>query len=114
VVLNPVLPFWKMLVFVLPVAMLGTSYCLVWVPLINTVLLHGEPMLPTWWANISAYLQSKPLFSITFILTNLKLLIIFVHTPNVLCYLVLSYHVLVTTHHLRLFVCLLTLCCVCP
>jgi hypothetical protein len=32
----------------------------------------------------------------------------FVHTPNVLCYVVLSYHVLVTTRHLRLFKCLLT------
>jgi hypothetical protein len=31
----------------------------------------------------------------------------FVHTPNVLCYVVLSYHVLVITH-LRLFDCLLT------
>jgi hypothetical protein len=35
-------------------------------------------------------------------------IIIFVHTPNVLCYVVPSYHVLVTTRHLRLFDCLLT------
>jgi hypothetical protein len=38
------------------------------------------------------------------LLSNLKLLIIFVHTPNSLRYVVLSYHVLVTTPHLRLFV----------
>jgi hypothetical protein len=54
-----------------------------------------------------------------------------VHTPNVLCYVVIDYHVLANTPHLRLFVCLLfcinmlfppvlacnlslTLCCVCP
>jgi hypothetical protein len=60
-----------------------------------------------------------------------KMLLLFVHTLNVLCYVVLSYHVLVTTPHLRLFVCLLfcinvlfppvlactlslSLCCVCP
>jgi hypothetical protein len=35
------------------------------------------------------------------------LLILFVHTPNVLCYVVLSYHILVTTPYLPLFVCLL-------
>jgi hypothetical protein len=32
----------------------------------------------------------------------------FVHTPNVLWYAVLSYHFLVTTRHHRLFECLLT------
>jgi hypothetical protein len=54
----------------------------------------------------STYLQSEPFLSITFTLIKLKLLITFVHTPNVLCYVrvVLSYHVLVTTPHLRLFV----------
>jgi hypothetical protein len=44
---------------------------------------------------------------ITFILINLKLLIIFVHNSNVLCYVVLSYHFLVISIHLRFFVCLL-------
>jgi hypothetical protein len=34
-----------------------------------------------------------------------KLLITFVHNCNVLCYVVLSYHVLVTSLHLCLFVC---------
>jgi hypothetical protein len=48
--------------------------------------------------------QSEPFLSITFTLIKIKLLITFVHTPNVLCYVVLSYHVLVTTPHLRLFV----------
>jgi hypothetical protein len=85
-------------------AISGTSHCLVFVPLINTVLLLGAPVLPTRWVKISTYLQSEPFLSITFILINLKLLIIFVHTPNVLCYVVLSYHVLVATPHLSLFV----------
>jgi hypothetical protein len=68
------------------------------------------------------------------LLNNLKLLIIFVHNPNVLGYVVLSCHVLVTSLHFSLFICLfvyffcidvffppvltcnlsLTLCCVCP
>jgi hypothetical protein len=103
VVLNPGLPFWKMLAFVFLPAILGTSHCLVFVPLINTVLLLGAPMMSTQWVKISTYSQSKRFLSITFILSNLKLLIIFVHTPNVLCYVVLSYHILVTTPHLHLF-----------
>jgi hypothetical protein len=131
VALNPALPFWKMLPFVFLPTILGTSNCLVFVPLINTVLLDA-PMLPTRWVKISTYLQSETFLSIIFLLINLKLLIIFVHTPDVLCYVVLSYHVLVNTRHLPLFDCLftfwinmlfppvlacnlsLTLCCVCP
>jgi hypothetical protein len=66
-------------------------------------------MLPTRWVKISTHLQSETFLSITFILINQKLLIVFVvHTPNVLCYVVLSYPVLVNTRHLRLFDCLLT------
>jgi hypothetical protein len=65
-------------------------------------------MLPKRWVKISTYLQSEPFSSITCILINLQLFIIFVHTPNVLCYVVLSYHVIVTTPHLRSFVCLFT------
>jgi hypothetical protein len=103
--LNPALPFWKMLAFVFLPAIFGASHCLVFVPLINTVLLLGAPVLLTWWVRSSTYLQSEPFLSITFILINLELLIIFVHTPNVLCYVVLSYHVLVTTPNFR--VCLL-------
>jgi hypothetical protein len=93
--------------------------------------LLGAPVLPTRWVKISTYLQSGTFLSITFMLINLKLLIMFVRTPNVLCYVALSYHVLVNTRHLRLTVCLLfciniflpsvlacnlssTLCCVCP
>jgi hypothetical protein len=97
--------FWKMLAFVFLPAILGTSHCLVFVPLINIVVLLGAPMLPTQWVKLSTYFQSGPFLSITFILINLKLLIIFVHTFNVLCYVVLSYLVLVTTPHL-VFVCL--------
>jgi hypothetical protein len=48
VALNPVLPYWKMLVFISLFAMLGTSQCLAFVPLTNTVLLLGPPMLPAW------------------------------------------------------------------
>jgi hypothetical protein len=47
--------------------------------------------------------QSEPFLSITFTLINLKLLILFVHNSNVLCYVVL-----VAPPHLRLFVCLFT------
>jgi hypothetical protein len=65
-----------------------------YVPLINTVLLLGAPMLPMRWVKISTYLHLEPFLSIIFLL-NLKLLKIFVHTPNVLW---LS----------------LILCCVCP
>jgi hypothetical protein len=60
------------------------------------------------WLKISTYLQSGPFLSITFILINLKLLILFVLTPNVLCYVVLSYRLLVTSLHLCLFACLFT------
>jgi hypothetical protein len=129
-VLNPALPFWKMLAFVFLPAISGTSHCLAFVPLVKTVFLLGASMLPTRWVKISTHLQSERFFSITFILINLKLLI-FVHTPNVLCYVVLRYQVRVTSPLLHLFVCLLfrinmlflpvlayslslTLCCVCP
>jgi hypothetical protein len=86
-------------------------------------LLLGASMLPTWRVKISIYLQLEPFLSITFTLINLKLLILFVHYPNILCYVIL------VTSHLRLFACLfvyfsalicfscnlsLTLCCVCP
>jgi hypothetical protein len=56
VALNPALSFWKILAFVLLPAILGTSHCLVFVPLINTVLL-GAPVLPTRWVKISTHLQ---------------------------------------------------------
>jgi hypothetical protein len=41
VVLNPALPYWKMLAFMFLPAVFGTSICLVFVPQINTVLLVG-------------------------------------------------------------------------
>jgi hypothetical protein len=43
----------------------------------NTVLLLGAPMLPTWWVNISTYLQSERFLFIVFYNLVLKLLIIF-------------------------------------
>jgi hypothetical protein len=116
--------FWKMLPFVSLPAILGTSHCLMFVPVINTALLLRAPMLPTRWANISTYLQSEPFLSISCILINLKLLILSVQNPNILCYVILI------TFQFRLIVCLLffvnvffqvfscnlslTLCCVCP
>jgi hypothetical protein len=44
-------------------------------------------------------------------LIDLKLLIIFVHNSNVLCYVVLSYHVLVTSPHLCMFLYFSALMC---
>jgi hypothetical protein len=67
------------------IIILGTSHCLVFVPLINTVLLLGAPMLPMWWVKISTYLQLEQFLSVIFISNYLKLLIIFVHNLNVLC-----------------------------
>ncbi|PNF22317.1 hypothetical protein B7P43_G02928 [Cryptotermes secundus] len=81
-VLNPALLFWKMLAFVFLPAILRTSHCLVFVPLINTVLLLGAPMLPMRWVKISTYLQSEQFLSMT---VNLELLIIFDNTPNTTC-----------------------------
>jgi hypothetical protein len=66
VALNPALSSWKMLVFVFLLAMLWTPRSLVLVPLINTVLLLGAPMLPTWWVEMSTYLQSEPFLLIIF------------------------------------------------
>jgi hypothetical protein len=60
------------------------------------------------WVKISTYLHSEPFLSITFIIINRKLLIIFVQNPNVLCHVVLRYHVLVTSLHLCFFICLFT------
>jgi hypothetical protein len=54
-ILNPALPFWKLAFVFLP-AILRTSHCLVFVPLINTVLL-GAPTLPMRWVKTSTYLQ---------------------------------------------------------
>jgi flagellar biogenesis protein FliO len=48
VALNAALPSWNMLVSVLLLAMLGTNQRLVFVPVTNTALLLGSPMLPKW------------------------------------------------------------------
>jgi hypothetical protein len=52
-------------------------------------------MLQTQWVKISTYLQSETFLSVTFLLINIKFLIMFCHNRNVLCYVVLSYPVLV-------------------
>jgi hypothetical protein len=79
------------LVFVFLLAILGTSHCWAF------VLLLGAPSLPTWRVKISNYLQSQRLLSITFIPICLKLLKIFVRNHNVVCYVILSYHVLISS-----------------
>jgi hypothetical protein len=56
---------------------LGTSQPLALVPQINTVLLLGAPMLPTWWVKILIYLQSERFLFVIFYNFVLKLLIIF-------------------------------------
>jgi hypothetical protein len=66
VVSNPARPFWKMLAFLFLPAILGTSHCLEFVPLINTVLLLGAPVLPTRWVKISTYLQSEQFLLVIF------------------------------------------------
>jgi hypothetical protein len=66
-----------MLVFVSLLAMLGTSQSLAFVPLTNTILLLGAPMLPKWWVKILTYLQSERVLFIIFHNFVLKLLIIF-------------------------------------
>jgi hypothetical protein len=58
VALNAALPFWKILAFVFLPAILETSHCLVFVPLINTVLLLGAPVLPTRFLSITFTLIS--------------------------------------------------------
>jgi hypothetical protein len=63
---NPALPTSKMLALVFPPAILGTSHCLELVPLTNTVLQLGGPMLPKCWVKISTYLQWEPFLSIIF------------------------------------------------
>jgi hypothetical protein len=48
----------------------GNSHCSVLVPLTNTVLLLGAPMLPTWLVKISIYLHLEAFILITSILLN--------------------------------------------
>jgi hypothetical protein len=74
----------KCYVFVFLLVMLGISQRLLFVPLINTVLLLGAPMLPTWWVKISTYLQSERYLHSYFIIIYLKLLIIFGQNSNIL------------------------------
>jgi hypothetical protein len=62
--LKSCISFLENLVFVFLVALLGTSRCLVFVPLTNTALLLGTPMLPTRWVKVSTYLQSERFISI--------------------------------------------------
>jgi hypothetical protein len=61
-------PFSKMFAFMFLPAISGNSHCCALVPLINTVLLLGAPMLPTWWVNISRYLHLEPFLLIAYML----------------------------------------------
>jgi hypothetical protein len=62
-------PFYKTLTFVFLPAVSGNSQCSVRVPLTNTVLLLGAPMLPTWrWVKISTYLHLELFHSIAYML----------------------------------------------
>jgi hypothetical protein len=56
--------------------MFGTSQRLAFVPQINTVLLLGAPMQPTWWVKILTYLQSEQFLFIIFYNLNLLLLLL--------------------------------------
>jgi hypothetical protein len=83
-----------------PPSNLRDSRCSALVPLTNTDLLLGAPMLPTWRrVRISTYLQPGSFLSITFTLINPKFTLS-VHNPNVLCYVV------IVNTHLPLSVCL--------
>jgi hypothetical protein len=73
---KPAISRWQKKVFI-SVNSLGTSQRLVSVPQINTILLLGAPMLPTWWVKISTCLQSERFLSIIFYNLEIKLLIIF-------------------------------------
>jgi hypothetical protein len=77
-----------MLAFVFLPAISVDSRCSALVPLTNTVLLLGAPMLPTWRVMISTYLHLEPFLLITYMLLVLdrmlsSLLILYY---NFLCY----------------------------
>jgi hypothetical protein len=57
-----------MLAIVFLPAISGDSRCSELVPLTNTVLLLGAPMLPTLWVKISTYLHLELFLLITFML----------------------------------------------
>jgi hypothetical protein len=46
----------------------GNSHSSVLVPLTNTILLLGAPVLPLWWVKISTYLHLEPSLLIAFML----------------------------------------------
>jgi hypothetical protein len=59
----------KKLAFVFLPAISGDSRCSALVPLTNTVLLLGAPMLPMWrWVKIATYLNLEPFLLIGFML----------------------------------------------
>jgi hypothetical protein len=100
VALNPAICFWKMLAFLFLPAILETCHCLV---------CPSNKHCPSARCAYAAsavgkdldirYLHLEPIPSITFILINLKLLALFVHNSNILCY-----EVLVNYPHPRVFV----------
>lgn len=99
VVLISVLPTWKILVFVFLLKLLLMHQCLVLDLPINTVLLLSVPMLPVWLVKILDI--AIRVVSLNHIYNHLpKFLIMFkafVHNPNGLVYVVLSY-VLICLH----------------
>jgi hypothetical protein len=73
-----------MLTFVFLPALSGNSHCSVLVPPINTVLLLGAPVLPTWrWAKISTYLHVELFLLITSI-------VLIVHRMNYYYYVIIT------------------------
>jgi hypothetical protein len=63
---------YKMLSFLLLPTTSEPYHCCLLVPLTNTVLLLGAPVLPTWrWVKISTYLHLEPIRSMTIMLITL-------------------------------------------
>jgi hypothetical protein len=72
-----------MLAFVFLPAIYGDSRCSASVPLTNTVLLLGVPMLPTWWVKISTYLHLEPFHLIAYMLLVLDRILLL--SSSLLC-----------------------------
>jgi hypothetical protein len=75
-----------MLAFVFLPTILGTSHCLVFVPLINCPSARCA-------SAANAVGKDLDIFAVGAVSLN-HIIIIFVHTPNVLYYVVLIYHIL--------------------
>jgi hypothetical protein len=75
-----------MLAFVFLPAISGDSHCPALVPLTNTVVLLGPPMLPTWWVKISTYLHLEPFLLIAYMHLVLDRLLLLLLCYNFRCY----------------------------